>query len=70
MVDAAIQGPFPCFRHRHSFEVEGNSTWIKDTIDFDPPWGKAGWFLLPGILAVLGLMFFYRGLQTRRLLEK
>jgi ligand-binding SRPBCC domain-containing protein len=70
MIDSALRGPFPFFRHRHVFVAEGNDTWIKDTIDFDPPLGKWGWFLLPGIYLVLYLMFRYRRTQTQLILEK
>jgi len=69
MIDSAIEGPFPYFRHRHVYIAEGGSTRIEDTIDFDPPFGKAGWLLLPGIHLVLEAMFLYRRIQTRRLLE-
>jgi ligand-binding SRPBCC domain-containing protein len=70
LIDRALRGPFPFFQHRHRFVSEGNSTWIQDTIDFDPPYGKIGWLLLPFIHLTLHLMFQYRYTQTRRLLEK
>jgi len=65
MIDTMISGPFPFWRHRHEFTAHVDATLIEDTIDFEPPGGRFGWLLLPGVTIVLTLMFCYRRKQTR-----
>lgn len=70
MIDSMLAGPFDFWRHRHGFEERANYTLITDTIDFEPPCGKLGYILLPGVFLVLKSMFIYREKQTKKLLER
>lgn len=66
-IDRAIQSPFPRWRHCHRFERAGDQTRMTDRIEFQAPLGIPGLLLLPGIYAVLFLLFHHRHRQTRRI---
>ena len=70
IIDEAIRGPFPFWRHLHEFWAAPNgSTGLVDRIEFLPPGGPAGVILLPVIRAMLKKMFEARHEATRRLFE-
>lgn len=69
IVDRALEGPFPEWRHEHRFDPEGNGTRMTDRIVFQPPLRPIGWLLLPGIYVIFSLMFRARHQKTRALLE-
>ncbi len=72
LVDVAIRGPYPKWRHIHEFrEVGPRLSSLTDRVEYLPPWGRFGllldrWVFRPQ----LALMFAWRHRQTRRLLEQ
>jgi ligand-binding SRPBCC domain-containing protein len=71
LVDVAIRGPYPEWRHVHAFQEDGpgHST-LTDRVEYQPPWGRLG-VLLDRVFfrPQLAVMFAWRHRQTRRLLE-
>jgi ligand-binding SRPBCC domain-containing protein len=41
-VDVQLRGPYRIWRHTHSFEPMGNQTIIRDSVEFDLPFGMLG----------------------------
>ena len=71
ILDEAVRGPFPFWRHLHEFwQAPDGSTGLADRVEFLPPGGAAGAVLVPAIKFMLGKMFEARHEATRRLLEK
>jgi ligand-binding SRPBCC domain-containing protein len=71
IVDESVQGPFPFWRHLHEFwQAPDGTTGLVDRIEFLPPGGAAGVFLVPGIKLMLKKMFEARHAATRRIFEK
>jgi ligand-binding SRPBCC domain-containing protein len=72
LVDVAIRGPYPQWRHIHEFrEVGPRLSSLTDRVEYLPPWGRLGllldrWIFRPQ----LAVMFAWRHRQTRRLLEQ
>lgn len=67
----AGQGPFKTWIHAHEFEATEGGTRVKDTLEYEPPFGWLGRIadaLLGG--AVMKGMFASRARATRRLLEQ
>ncbi|NBS13271.1 MAG: hypothetical protein EBT57_00380 [Verrucomicrobia bacterium] len=70
ILDEAIQGPFPLWRHWHEFgEEPDGSTRMVDRVEFIPPGGPAGFLMLPVIRWLLLQMFIQRHKATRRIFE-
>jgi ligand-binding SRPBCC domain-containing protein len=71
ILDEAVQGPFPFWRHLHEFwAAPDGTTGLVDRVEFLPPGGPAGLLLLPVIRRMLQMMFFKRHEATRRIFEK
>jgi ligand-binding SRPBCC domain-containing protein len=71
MLDEAMQGPFPFWRHLHEFwQAPDGTTGLVDRIEFLPPGGAAGVVLVPGIKLMLRKMFEARHEATKRIFEK
>ena len=72
LVDVAVRGPYPSWRHVHAFREDGpgHST-LTDRVEYQPPWGRLG-VLLDRVFfhPQLAVMFAWRHRQTRRLLER
>lgn len=72
LVDVAVRGPYPVWRHVHAFREDGpgHST-LTDRVEYQPPWGRFG-RLLDRVLfrPQLAVMFAWRQWRTRRLLEQ
>lgn len=70
LVDIALSGPFPAWRHTHSFRSVGTETEMTDQVDYDPPLGWLGRCLDPLVTRpLLALMFRFRHRRTKALLE-
>ena len=70
MVDEAVEGPFPFWRHLHEFWcAPDGSTGLVDRVEFLPPGGPAGILLVPLIRAMLKKMFESRHAATKRIFE-
>lgn len=72
LVDVALRGPYPFWRHVHSFQDAGSGdSLLTDRVEYRPPWGRVG-RLLDRVLfrPQLAVMFAWRHRQTRRLLQK
>ncbi|HEU0123197.1 MAG TPA: SRPBCC family protein [Bryobacteraceae bacterium] len=41
-VDEALRSPYVYWRHRHTFTVVPGGTLVKDTVDYQLPWGPLG----------------------------
>jgi hypothetical protein len=41
-VDRQVHGPYGLWHHRHSFEADGDSTIVRDSIDYALPLGRLG----------------------------
>jgi ligand-binding SRPBCC domain-containing protein len=67
--DVMTDGPFREWTHTHSFFADGESTLVRDRVEYELPLGGLGRALGP--LAVVGFepMFRYRHRRTRELLE-
>ena len=71
LLDEAVQGPFPFWRHLHEFwQAPDGTTGLVDRVEFLPPGGAAGIVLVPGIKLMLKKMFEARHAATRRIFEK
>ena len=71
MVDEGVRGPFPFWKHLHEFwQAPDGTTGLVDRVEFLPPGGAAGLFLVPGIRLMLKKMFEARHAATKRIFEK
>jgi len=71
ILDEAVKGPLPFWRHLHEFwAAPDGSTGLVDRIEFLPPGGPAGVILVPAIKAMLRKMFEARHAATKRIFEK
>jgi len=71
ILDEAVQGPFPYWRHLHEFwQAPDGTTGLVDRVEFLPPGGPAGIILLPIIKRMLQMMFARRHAATRSIFEK
>lgn len=71
LLDEAVKGPFPFWRHLHEFwQAPNGTTELVDRIEFLPPGGAAGVVLVPGIRLMLKKMFEARHKATKRIFEK
>ena len=71
ILDEAVKGPFPFWRHLHEFwQAPDGTTGLVDRVEFLPPGGAAGVVLVPGIRLMLKKMFAARHAATRRIFEK
>ena len=71
ILDEAVKGPFPFWRHLHEFwQAPDGTTGLVDRIEFLPPGGSMGAVLVPGIKLMLKKMFEARHQATKRLFEK
>lgn len=71
ILDEAVKGPFPFWRHLHEFwQAPDGTTGLVDRIEFLPPGGSAGVVLVPGIKLMLKKMFQARHEATKRIFEK
>lgn len=68
-VDEMVDGPFPEWRHTHSFYADGEFTTIRDHVRYRLPGGPVG--DAAGSLGRVGIepMMRYRHRRTRELLE-
>lgn len=68
-VDEMEDGPFPRWRHTHSFYADGSETLIRDRIKYQLPFGGLGW--VAGQFGDVGFepMFRYRHRKTKKVLE-
>lgn len=67
--DIMVDGPFETWEHTHLFYADGDSTIVRDHIEYELPLGPVSAGV--GRLAWLGFepMFRYRHRETKRLLE-
>ena len=71
ILDESVKGPFPFWRHLHEFwQAPDGTTGLVDRIEFLPPGGPTGVFLVPGIKLMLKKMFEARHAATRRIFEQ
>jgi ligand-binding SRPBCC domain-containing protein len=61
-VDEMVDGPFPAWRHTHSFSADGDQTVARDRVEYRAPLGPLGALGAP---AVLWPMFRFRHRRTR-----
>ena len=70
ILDEAVKGPFPFWRHRHEFwQAPDGTTGLADRVEFLPPGGPIGVLLVPAIKQMLKKMFAARHEATRRVFE-
>lgn len=71
LVDQAVSGPFPLWRHTHAVTpLEGGGAELLDRVEYRPPGGILGlWMDRWTTRVMLGLMFRHRHARTRALLE-
>ena len=70
-VDEQESGPYALWRHAHEFEARGDSTLVRDVVDYALPFGPAG--ALAHLLFVertLGRIFDFRRDAIQRLLKE
>jgi ligand-binding SRPBCC domain-containing protein len=67
--DVMTEGPFRAWEHTHTFYADGDSTVVRDRVEYRLPFGRLGDAL--GTFATVGFepMFRYRHRRTRQLLE-
>jgi len=71
ILDEAVRGPFPFWRHLHEFwQAPDGTTGLVDRIEFLPPGGAAGVVLVPGIKMMLKKMFAARHEATKKIFER
>ena len=70
ILDEAVRGPFPFWRHLHEFwQAPDGTTGLVDRVEFLPPGGTAGGFFVPIIKLMLKKMFEARHAATKRWFE-
>jgi len=70
ILDEAVRGPFPFWRHLHEFwQAPDGTTGLVDRVEFLPPGGTAGVFFVPIIKLMLKKMFEARHAATKRWFE-
>lgn len=70
ILDEAVRGPFPFWRHLHEFwRAPDGTTGLVDRVEFLPPGGPAGMVFLPAIKRMLQWMFAKRHEATRGIFE-
>ena len=70
ILDEAVKGPFPFWRHLHEFwQAPDGTTGLVDRVEFLPPGGTAGVFFVPIIKLMLKKMFEARHAATKRWFE-
>ena len=70
ILDVAQRGPFPFWRHLHEFwAAPDGTTGLVDRVEFLPPGGPFGFFLLPFIRKAFLVMFRARHEATRKIFE-
>lgn len=69
--DVQLRGPFARWRHQHLFLDDGEGgTLLRDEVEFDPPLGRLGRWVLGGFLRrKLQRLFDYRHETTKRIVE-
>ena len=71
ILDEAVRGPFPFWRHQHEFwQAPDGTTGLVDRVEFLPPGGPWGVVLVPLIKLMLKKMFQARHEATKRIFEK
>ena len=71
ILDEAVKGPFPFWRHLHEFwDAPDGTTGLVDRVEFLPPGGPIGVLLVPAIKQMLKKMFAARHEATKRVFEK
>lgn len=70
IVDTALKSPFEFWRHTHKFSQKGNMCELKDSVEYQLPFGFLGKLIEPLILKELNNMFSYRQKITKKILEK
>lgn len=67
--DEMEEGPFPYWRHTHSFEEDGDGTIVGDHVEYQLPLGPVG--SVAGVFGDVGFepMFRYRHRKTRERFE-
>ena len=71
ILDEAVKGPFPFWRHLHEFwQAPDGTTGLVDRVEFLPPGGAAGVILLPAMKLMLRKMFAARHGATRKIFEQ
>ena len=71
ILDEAVKGPFPFWRHLHEFwQAPDGTTGLVDRVEFLPPGGTAGTILVPAIKLMLRKMFAARHEATKKLFEQ
>jgi ligand-binding SRPBCC domain-containing protein len=68
-VDVMQEGPLSEWRHRHSFQADGDGTICADRVEYTLPFGRLGSLGRPGFTLALDRLFRYRHRRTRTLLE-
>lgn len=43
-VDVQLKGPYKSWRHTHSFEETAQGTWVRDSVEYEMPFGPLGRF--------------------------
>ena len=70
ILDVADKSPFPLWRHLHEFwAAPDGTTGLVDRIEFLPPGGRLGRFLLPIIQKFFLVLFRARHEATRKIFE-
>lgn len=70
LVDIAIKSPFKFWRHSHVFtQIDENICELKDVVAYTLPFGFIGALFASFVKNELSLMFDYRHLTTKQLLE-
>jgi len=70
ILDVAEKSPFPLWRHLHEFwAAPDGTTGLVDRVEFHPPGGPFGFFLLPFIRKAFLVMFRARHEATRKIFE-
>lgn len=72
LVDEALAGPFPYWRHTHAFRAleGGTATEMIDRVEYSPPLGRLGLFFDPWVVRpMLRAMFTDRHARTLALMQ-
>lgn len=67
--DVMSDGPFRRWVHTHMFYADGETTIVRDRVEYELPLGSVGDALGPLAVVGFGPMFRYRHRKTRELLE-
>jgi hypothetical protein len=66
-VDVQVRGPYRIWRHTHRFAADGDGAIVRDTVEYELPFGLLGRLAQPFVARDLEAIFAYRAREMAKL---